>query len=118
MKLQINGQQWRLRISEDELQRLHEGRALVSTSSLPGNTAFRFELELVPALQARVSKDGDSWKFSLPTASVDAYVQRLPCRDGVDFVLPGGTDVPLQVVFEVDVRDSVRRRGVGSRRRG
>ncbi len=117
MKLQISDQQWRLRVSEDELQRLREGHSLVSTSILPGDAFLRFVVELVPAPQASIGKEGDSWRFSLPAASVDAYVERLPCREGVDFVLPGGTDVALQLAFEVDVRDSVRRRGAGSRRR-
>ncbi|TAL92985.1 MAG: hypothetical protein EPN69_07720 [Rhodanobacter sp.] len=116
MKLQISDQQWRLRVSEDELQRLRGGHALVSASTLPGDAVLRFVLELVPTSQASVGRDGDSWKFSLPAASVDAYVERLPCRDGVDFVLPGGSDVALQLAFEVDVRDSVRRRGARPRR--
>ncbi len=50
------------------------------------------------------------------SASVEEYVQRLPCRDGVEFTFPAAGDVALELVFEVDVRDSVRRRGVVPRR--
>ena len=117
MKLQVGGQHWRVRINEDELTRLRDGQPLVSTSTLPGNAVLRFELELVPGSQASVASDGGSWKISLPTASVDAYVQRLPCRDGVEFTFPVTGDAALELVFEVDVRDSVRRRGVVPRRR-
>lgn len=116
MKLQISGQQWRLRVSEDELQQLRDGVALVSTSILPGQVTLRFELELVPASLASVVNDGGHWKISLPAALIDAYVQRLPCREGADFVLPVGANMALALVFEVDVRDSVRRRGPASRR--
>lgn len=115
MKLQISSQQWRLRVSEDELQTLRYGRSLTSTSVLPGDATFCFKLELVPALEPRVVKTADSWKISLPTASIDAYVQRLPCRDGVDFVLLVGTDTTLDLAFEVDVRDSIRHRGARPR---
>lgn len=118
MKLQISGQQWRLRVSEDELQQLRDGDALVSTSTLPGDAVFRFELALSPVSHASIGKDDKSWKILLPVAAVEAYVQRLPCREGVDFVLPGGMDEPLELAFEVDVRDSARRRGAGARRRG
>ncbi len=117
MKLQISGQHWRVRINEDELQRLRDGHALSSVSMLPDDAVFRYLLELVPASQASVGRDDDSWKISLPAAAVDAYVQRLPCRDGVDFVLPATTDTALELAFEVDVRDSVRQRGARPRRR-
>lgn len=116
MKLQISDQQWRVRVNEDELQRLREGHVLTSTSALADDAVLRFVVELVPAPQASVGRDGGSWKFSLPAAAIDAYVARLPCREGVDFVLPGGTGAALQLTFEVDVRDSVRRRGARPRR--
>ena len=116
MKLQISNQQWRLRVSEDELQQLRDGHALISTSTLSDDAVFRFGLELAPASQAGVVTDDGSWRISLPAAPVEAYVQRLPCRDGLDFVLPGKADAALQLTFEVDVRDSARRRGAGARR--
>lgn len=119
MKWQISDQQWRLRVTEDELQRLREGHTLTSTTALPGNAVFRLRLALAAVAQAHIEHDadhdGDDWKISLPTASVEAYVQRLPCRDGVDFVLPVGTDTTLELAFEVDVRDSIRHRGVRPR---
>ncbi|KZC42302.1 UNVERIFIED_ORG: hypothetical protein RHOFW104R5_12640 [Rhodanobacter sp. FW104-R5] len=63
-----------------------------------------------------VDREGDAWKFTLPAASVEAYVQRLPCREGLDFTLPVAAGVVLQLIFEVDIRDSVRQRGVEARR--
>ncbi len=117
MKLQIDGQQWRLRIDEDELVRLREGRALDSVSHLPDGAAFSFSLALLPAAQATLQRRGDSWSFALPVERVEAYVQQLPSRKGLEFVLPAGAAVEWRLLFEVDVRDSVSRRGVPQRPR-
>jgi len=117
VKLQIDGQQWRLRIDEDELVRLREGRALDSVSHLPDGAAFRFSLALLPAAQATLQRRGDSWSFALPVERVEAYVQQLPSRKGLEFVLPAGAAVEWRLLFEVDVRDSVSRRGVPQRPR-
>jgi hypothetical protein len=119
MKLQIHGQQVRLRIDEDELQQLRDGSMLSSSTHLPGGTIFRFLLELSADTDASMIVTAASWRIALPTAAVDAYVGRLPCRDGLDFVLPVAADAKavLGLAFEVDVRDSVRRRGVAPRHR-
>ncbi|MEO8804001.1 MAG: hypothetical protein ABI304_01250 [Rudaea sp.] len=116
MKLQISNQQWRLRIDEAELQRVRDGHGAVSVSVLPDSSELRIVLELAHTTDASVERVGDTWTFILPAADVDAYVQRLPCRDGMNFSFPVRTDFVLQLVFEVDVRDSVRHRGVVPRR--
>jgi len=116
MKLQISGQQWRLRVSEDELQCLREGDSVISKTSLPSGATFSFVLKLNDVSLPSVRAEGDNWSFVVPAALVDDYVQRLPCREGLDFSLPVTGDVTLELAFEVDVRDSVRRRGAGSRR--
>lgn len=117
MKLQIDGQQWRLRIDEDELARLRDGRALDSVSSLPDGAAFGFSLVLLPVAQAELQRRGESWSFGLPLERVEAYVQQLPCKKGLEFVLPAGAAAEWRLLFEVDVRDSVSRRGVPPRPR-
>lgn len=116
MKLQVGGQHWRVRISEDELILLREGQSLASISAAPGGAVLCFELKLFVGDQASIASEDGRWRISLPAASVDAYVQRLPSRDGVVFSLPVSEDVALELVLEVDVRDSVRRRGVAPRR--
>lgn len=117
MKLQLSDQHWRVRISEDELTGLREGQALISTSSLPGDAALCFAVKLVAADHATVDDHEGRWNIALPASLVEAYVQRLPCREGVTFSVPVSADTVLEIVFEVDVRDSVRRRGVTARRR-
>ena len=60
---------------------------------------------------ALVGKPGH-FTFFLPQTQLDPYVVRLPCREGLCFSLPVGGQDRLDVEFEVDVRDSVRQRGV------
>ncbi len=116
MKLQINAQQVRLRIDEQELQQLRASSALVGTTVLPSGASFGWQLQLHPGAEASLVVDGKGWQIDLPIAAVDAYVERLPCKKGLDFALPTRGGTPLELVFEVDVRDSVRRRGAPSRR--
>jgi len=117
MKLQIDGQQWRLRVDEDELARLRDGQALASATYLPDGAAFNFRLALQPVAQAELQRRDDIWSFALPVERVEAYVQQLPSRKGLEFVLPAGAAVEWWLLFEVDVRDSVSRRGVPQRPR-
>lgn len=117
MKLQIQGQLWRLRIDEDELQRLRDGDVLASASILPGDLALRFLLRCFPETQARVTRDDDVWKIALPQSTVEAYAGKLPSRDGIDFTLPADAGGVFRLLFEVDVRDSMRRRSAINRPR-
>jgi hypothetical protein len=115
MKLHIHMQQLRLRIDEEELGRLRRGEALSSETHLPGQAGvFRWSLRLDE--QASMVVDHGGWRFVLPEASIDDYVKQLPSRKGLDFIFgtEAGTDIALS--FEVDVRDSARRRGVTSHR--
>ncbi|MGY0611358.1 MULTISPECIES: hypothetical protein [unclassified Luteimonas] len=116
MKVQLQGQSLRLRIDEEELARLLAGKELVNeTQAAPGAIACQ-RLRLLVGGAARFDADGGAWTFSLPDAEVRGYVARLPCRDALEFELPGG-GAALKLAFEVDVRDSVRRRGPPQRRR-
>lgn len=116
MKLQINGQQLRLRIDEDELGQLRGGSTLSGITYLPGASVFEWLMQFHGGDGAELSVDDGRWRIALPIAAVDAYVERLPCKEGLDFALPTVGGKTLDLVFEVDVRDSVRRRGVRSRR--
>lgn len=116
MKLQINGQQVRLRIDEEELQKLSSGNALVATTVLPAGISFGWQLRLHPGMAANLASDDAGWRVELPIAAVNAYVERLPCKQGLDFALPTDSGTLLELVLEVDVRDSVRRRGAPSHR--
>lgn len=115
MKVQLQGQSLRLRIGEDELARLLAGERVENATTAGVGAILRHRLRMVagdvPTFDAE-----QAWDFGLPEAAVRDYVSRLPCRDALEFTLPC-SDTALMLSFEVDVRDSVRRRGPPARRR-
>ena len=116
MKLQIEGQSLRFRIDEAELARLLAGDSINARTLLAGGAVFAQSVALADISDVLLSFESGFWKLVLPQADVAAYSQRLPCRQGLGFTWTGeGVDAPLQITFEVDVRDSVRQR-VGSKR--
>lgn len=118
MKIQINGQQLRFRIDEDALAELLDSGHLTRSSHLSPGVRLVQRIVLGDAPDgAALQVEPGAWSLRLPRADLLGYVARLPCRDALAYVLPGGAaDAPLYVGIEVDVRDSVRRRG--PRRRG
>jgi hypothetical protein len=118
MKIQINGQQLRFRIDEDALAELLDSGHLTRSSHLSPGVRLVQRIVLGDAPDgAALQVEPGAWSLRLPRADLLDYVARLPCRDALAYVLPGGAaDAPLYVGIEVDVRDSVRRRG--PRRRG
>jgi hypothetical protein len=116
MKLQIDGQQWRLRVDEDELRQLLAGQHLAIRSLLPEANVLGVGLGLTAEAAARFEQLGDGWRILLPAAAIDAYVARLPSRDGVSFACPVRPDDVLTLSFQVDVRDSIRSRRRAPRR--
>lgn len=115
MKVQMQGQSLRARLSEAELARLQAGEVVCNLTRLPGAEALRHEVVLVDAGEPRLRASAAGWTLSLPRSVLDPYVARLPCRDGLGFRLPVGEGPDLEVDFEVDVRDSVRTRGTPRR---
>lgn len=113
MKVQLLGQSLRLRLDEDELAALLAGAVVANETALAG-AALRQTLRLGPGGPAVEAAPGD-WAFTLPEAEVRAYAARLPSREGLAFRLGEG-GAALALAFEVDVRDSVRRRGPPARR--
>ena len=115
MKLQLHAQHVRLRLDEAELAVLLEGGEAANRTRFPG-AAFVQSLSLVDAPDASLDVASGDLRVQLPRASVEAYCARLPCRDGLEFLIAGEKDTEaLRLVFEVDVRDSVRRRGPATR---
>jgi len=111
MKLQIQEQNLRFRIDENELATLLSEEVLVNTLRLPDGEPFVQSLSLVKTETAALETRALNWCLNLPKAVVEAYVERLPCRDALSFTLGNANSLPLTVQFEVDVRDSVKKRG-------
>lgn len=116
MKVQLRGQSIRFRIDEAELERLLAGEAVGNVTGVGHGVVWGQGLRLGDETPPRLDATATDWTLWLPRPQVLDYVARLPCRDGVEFVLtPDGAE-PLSVAFEVDVRDSVRTRGTDRRR--
>jgi hypothetical protein len=108
MKVQLQGQSLRLRIDEAELARLLDGATVDNRTSWPDGRAERHELALGNA--PGWLRDGDGWRVTLDDAEVRAFASRLPSREGLSLSLPVPGAEPLELLFDVDVRDSVRHR--------
>lgn len=108
MKVQLQEQSLRLRIDEAELSRLLDGSPVDNQTRWPDGRTERHQLALGDAPGWR--RDDEGWRLTLDETEVRAFAQRLPSRDGLAMVLPVPGDEPLQVLFDVDVRDSVRHR--------
>ena len=118
MKVQLQGQLVRLRISEAELARLQAGGTVENLTRLPAGLALRQWLRLGKGSQPELRVgDAQGWGCLLPPAELAAYVARLPCREGLRLRLPlaEGAEDAIEIDLEVDVRDSVRSRGVPKR---
>ncbi|MBB5737780.1 hypothetical protein FHT09_003572 [Xanthomonas arboricola] len=116
MKIQIEAQQLRLRIDEAELAELLAGRTVENLSRLPSGEGARL-------LRHSVSlSDGDAacnctaehWQLSVPRNALEEHARQLPSREGLRFSFGTGAghaeQTTLQVTFDVDVRDSARKR--------
>jgi len=111
MKVQLQEQSLRLRIDEAELSRLLDGLPVDNQTRWPDGKTERQQLVLGTTSGWR--REGDGWRVTLDEAEVRAFAQRLPSRDGLSLILPVPGDEALQVLFDVDVRDSVRHRRGG-----
>lgn len=115
MKLQLQGQRMRLRLDEAELARLLAGEAIVNVTELGMGSRFCQSLHLHVEAQPTLQATPGDWQVALPDAAVRDYVQRLPCREALEFTLACDGGVVLTLDFEVDVRDSLQVRGARRR---
>lgn len=110
MKLQIEGQSLRVRIGEEELAALLAGQPLVSRTRFSHTLSQSCTLRAVAGAAARFSGHADAWIIDLPATAVREHAATLPTREGLTFALESGDGEPLVLLFDVDVRDSVRHR--------
>jgi hypothetical protein len=111
MKLQIEGQKLRVRIDEDELTRLLSGETVETRTAFAAAFAIRFVLRVMQDNDAMFFGEADAWQIGLPEAALREHAARLPTREGLRYTLPGkDIEDSLELLFDVDVRDSVRHR--------
>jgi hypothetical protein len=108
MRVQLEGQTLRLRVDEAELARLLSGGFAENCTLLPDGRTEVQRIRLADTLAWR--REDAIWNIDIPQADVRALSDRLPSRDGLRFDLRGSTVHTLEVLFDVDVRDSARRR--------
>jgi len=108
MKVQLQDQTLRLRIDEAELAQLLGGASVGNRTHWPDGSVESQQLALGDAHGWQ--RTGDGWKVMLADAEVRSFASRLPSRDGLEIALPVPGAEPLQLLFDVDVRDSVRHR--------
>lgn len=123
MKLQLQPGSLRLRVNEDELARLLQNQPLRLELVDGGLPLFCLDVRLheVPnagrvAYELHVD-DPRHWRLTLPVPAIAGYARTLPRRDALvlEPQQQDDTGAVLSVLFEVDVRDSVRVRGAGER---
>jgi uncharacterized protein YhdP len=108
MRVQLEGQTLRLRIDEAELAQLLVGAVAENRTQLPDGRIEVQQLHLASTLNWQ--RDDATWRIGLPEADVRALSERLPSRDGLRFDVPTSHGESVQILFDVDVRDSTRRR--------
>ena len=116
MKVQIEGQHIRFRIDEEELTCLLLGEPLTMTTQLLHGQCWRFGIAVIDQPECNLVHIKENWILQIPAQSLQDYVSRLPCREGLEdrLVLPNGSHLMLN--FQVDVRDSIQQRGPRQRK--
>ncbi|RDS81025.1 hypothetical protein DWU99_18415 [Dyella psychrodurans] len=106
--MQLEAQTLRLRVDEAELAQLLSGSVTENRTQLPDGRTEIQQLQL--AASPHWQRNDATWLIGLPEWEVRALSERLPSREGLQFDLPTPSGGTLQVLFDVDVRDSTRRR--------
>ncbi|WP_430389927.1 hypothetical protein [Dyella sp. 20L07] len=110
MKLQLDGQHVRVRIDEEELVRLLGGDGVVALTRFGDAFTLRASLRLGEIATPDLIGTVDDWQLTMPVHDVREFAARLPTRDGMHYQIPVTGGDALDILFDVDVRDSVRRR--------
>jgi hypothetical protein len=108
MKLQVQQQSLRVRVTEAELQGLLSGSPLRLDLGFDGYDLLAVQVTTGPDTSFAA---GAVWRLSLSEAALRVYAGTLPRRDALVAELTGSGGEPLRLEFEVDVRDSVKVRG-------
>jgi hypothetical protein len=108
MKLQVQRQALRVRVTEAELKDLLAGSPLRLDLRFSGQRMLTLELTTGPETSVQ---PGDIWRVRLSETALQDYAGTLPRRDALVAALTGTGGEPLRLEFEVDVRDSVKVRG-------
>jgi hypothetical protein len=108
VKLQVQEQSLRVRVTEAELQDLLSGSALRLDLRFDGQGLLALEVATGPETSLQ---PGAVWRLRLSDTALRDYAETLPRRDALVAGLTGSGGESLRLEFDVDVRDSVKVRG-------
>jgi len=110
MRVQLENDTIRVRVDEDELAVLLQGGALSGSTAFGQVFTMRYVVAPIAASVCGLSGDPSAWRVSVPHADLQALKLSLPSKDGLFFEMPGHDSVVTTLRFDVDVKDSLRRR--------
>lgn len=110
MRVQLENDTIRVRIDEDELAELLGDVALLGSTAFGRAFTMRYAIDATDAAHCALEGDAHEWRLAVPRAQLLALKARLPSKDGLVFDIPGHDTVATMVLFDVDVKDSLKRR--------
>ncbi|MET0934973.1 MAG: hypothetical protein ABWX83_03235 [Luteibacter sp.] len=110
MRVQLENDTIRVRIDEDELAELLQDVALIGSTAFGTVFTMRYAVDATDAPTCALAGHAHEWRLEVPRAALEELRSRLPSKDGLVFDIPGNDTVATTVRFEVDVKDSLRRR--------
>jgi hypothetical protein len=103
MNLRFDTHSIRIRVSNDEFQRLQAGKSLGLDVSLPHGHAFRAKVNRSNNSDWQFDSDPTGLWLSIPRVELDGLAQALPSKEGVVHAF-GTHHGELQITLEVDVK--------------
>jgi hypothetical protein len=110
MRVQLENDTIRVRIDEDELTELLQDVALLGSTAFGTVFTMRYAVDATDAVVCELSGNAHEWRLEVPRLALVDLQSRLPSKDGLVFDIPGYDTVATTVRFDVDVKDSLRRR--------
>jgi hypothetical protein len=103
MNIRFSDRHIRFRVSRAEFERLLAGRSLALDVPMPRAHQFRASVSVTPIGDWLLDSDPTGLWLTLPRAAVEALLQELPRKEGVEheFETNGSK---LTLAFEVDLR--------------
>jgi hypothetical protein len=110
MRVQLENDTVRVRIDEDELAELLGDVALIGSTAFGTAFIMRYAINATGNGACTLSGTAHEWRLGVPRSSLAELQARLPSKDGLVFDIPGYDTVATTVRFDVDIKDSLRRR--------
>ena len=111
MKIQLQGQSLRVRLSEADVETLLTVGHCDDVTTIAGLGHWRRRLWLGESAQLLLSATDDLWQLVVSKKDFTEFVATRPRRDGLQIELAGeGESEALEISIEVDLRDARRRR--------